>query len=213
MSPVFAHGQLRLYLLTALDDGPKHGYEIIRDLEHRFGGLYSPSAGTIYPRLARLEDEGLVVREDEGRKAVYRITAAGHTEVEQRRGEVDDLEVDLERTVRQMAEQVREQVRGGSRDLRAELLAAARSARQHAHDDPAGSWTRGGGRSKGPTPVERAVEDLRRTLRSATKRDWLDPDALHQVVAIIERAKDDVLDVVSRATEQHPDDHHHRRQS
>ncbi|MDQ3527658.1 MAG: PadR family transcriptional regulator [Actinomycetota bacterium] len=82
MSPVFGHGQLRLYLLSLLADGPRHGYDVIRDLEDRSQGLYSPSAGTVYPRLAKLEEEGLVERADEGRKAMYRITAAGLREVQ-----------------------------------------------------------------------------------------------------------------------------------
>ena len=59
---VFAHGQMRLYLLALLNEGPRHGYEIIQSLEERFNGLYSPSAGTVYPRLAKLEEEGLVER-------------------------------------------------------------------------------------------------------------------------------------------------------
>ena len=60
MPPVFAHGALRLYLLALLESGPKHGYELIKALSERFGGTYSPSAGTIYPRLGKLEEEGLV---------------------------------------------------------------------------------------------------------------------------------------------------------
>ncbi len=200
MSPVFAHGQLRLYLLTALASGPKHGYEIIRDLEERFGGMYSPSAGTIYPRLSRLEDEGLVVREDEGRKAVYRITDAGRSELAERSGEVDDLQVDLERTVRQMAEQVREQVRGGARDLRAELLAAARSARKHAHDEPVSASRPPQGRQG---QVDRAVEELRHGLRAATRREWIDQESVNQIVTILDRARADVMDVVARAVDQH----------
>jgi hypothetical protein len=51
MTPVFGHGHLRLYLLSLLDESPKHGYELIQALEDRFGGTYVPSAGTIYPRL------------------------------------------------------------------------------------------------------------------------------------------------------------------
>lgn len=199
MSPVFAHGQLRLYLLTALADGPKHGYEIIRDLEERFGGLYSPSAGTIYPRLARLEDEGLVVREDEGRKAVYRITDAGRAELQHRAGDVDDLRVDLERSVRQLAEQVRAQVRGGSKELRAELLAAAKTARRSAHDEPAASAAPRGRQGQ----VERAVEELRHGLRTATRREWIDQESVNQIVTIIDRARADVMDVVNRAVDQH----------
>lgn len=209
MSPVFAHGQLRLYLLTALADGPKHGYEIIRDLEERFGGLYSPSAGTIYPRLARLEDEGLVVREDEGRKAVYRITDVGRAELHDRAGDVDDLQVDLERSVRQLAEQVRAQVRGGSKELRAELLAAAKTARRSAHDEPAGSASAQGRQGQGRQgqgrqgQVERAVEELRHGLRAATRREWIDQESVNQIVTIIDRARADVMDVVNRAVDQH----------
>jgi len=75
--PVFAHGQLRLYLLALLESGPKHGYELITALSDRFGGTYRPSPGTVYPRLARLEEEGLVTRVDEGRKGMYALTDAG----------------------------------------------------------------------------------------------------------------------------------------
>ena len=81
MSSVFGHGQPRLYLLSLLEAGPRHGYEVIRALQERFDGLYTPSAGTVYPRLQRLEEEGLIAREasgaDAGRKVVYRITEAG----------------------------------------------------------------------------------------------------------------------------------------
>ena len=49
MSPVFSHGDLRLYLLNLLDEGPRHGYDIMQALSDRTGGTYTPSAGTIYP--------------------------------------------------------------------------------------------------------------------------------------------------------------------
>ena len=137
MSPVFAHGQLRLYLLALLAEAPRHGYEVIQDLEARFGGLYTPSAGTVYPRLAKLEDEGLVARSDEGRKATYRITEAGLAEVRARQREVHDLEADLDQSVRRLADHVRATVQGRSADLRAELKAAAREARATAR--PAGA--------------------------------------------------------------------------
>src|SRR5690606_33423134 len=69
MSTIFGHGRLRLYLLKLLDESPRHGYEIISLLRDRFLGIYSPSPGTIYPRLARLEEEGLVTHEEvDGRK-------------------------------------------------------------------------------------------------------------------------------------------------
>ena len=81
MPPVFAHGRLRLYLLKLLDEAPRHGYEVIRLLEERFQGLYAPSAGTVYPRLAKLEAEGLVTHATEGGRKVYSITDAGRAEL------------------------------------------------------------------------------------------------------------------------------------
>ena len=118
---VFAHGQLRLYLLALLDEGPRHGYEIIRALEDRFNGLYSPSAGTVYPRLAKLEEEGLVERSDEGRKAMYFITERGRAEVRARALDLADLQQDLDHSVRELANEVRQRVHGSAADLREEL--------------------------------------------------------------------------------------------
>ena len=121
MAPVFAHGQLRLYLLSLLESGPKHGYELITALEDRFGGTYRPSPGTIYPRLARLEEEGLVRRVDDGRKSTYDLTDAGLAELAARSGELAALEEGLAETVRGLAAQVRADVRGSMAGLRAEL--------------------------------------------------------------------------------------------
>src|ERR1700742_2394542 len=84
MTPVFRHGRLRLYLLRLLDEEPRHGYEVIRLLRDRFMGVYAPSPGTIYPRLARLEEEGLVTHDEENGRKVYRITEAGREELRSR---------------------------------------------------------------------------------------------------------------------------------
>ena len=132
MAAVFAHGQLRLYLLSLLEAGPKHGYELITDLSDRFGGTYRPSPGTVYPRLARLVDEGLVRRVDEGRKSTYAITDAGRRELESRRGDLADLEEGLAETVRARAASVREEARSSILSLRADLAAAAQQARASA---------------------------------------------------------------------------------
>ena len=99
MTAVFSHGRLRLYLLKLLDDGPKHGYELIRLLEDRFLGLYAPSAGTIYPRLQRLEAEGLVSHTAAGGRKTYDITDAGRAELRQRAGELTALESDIAASV------------------------------------------------------------------------------------------------------------------
>jgi DNA-binding PadR family transcriptional regulator len=95
MPPVFAHGALRLYLLALLESGPRHGYELIKALKDRFGGTYSPSAGTIYPRLGKLEEDGLVATERAGRRTNYYITAAGLAELDRRREDVAGVEHDI----------------------------------------------------------------------------------------------------------------------
>ncbi|WP_022901167.1 PadR family transcriptional regulator [Humibacter albus] len=133
MTPaVFSHGSLRLYLLSLLDESPKHGYELIQALTDRFGGTYSPSAGTIYPRLAKLEEEGLVTKTSMGRKSVYAITDAGRDEVRERASDLDDIEHEVTDSLRRMADEVRSGVNQAMKSLRAELAAAARESKQDA---------------------------------------------------------------------------------
>ncbi|MFG1676450.1 PadR family transcriptional regulator [Micromonospora sp. NPDC049282] len=137
MTAVFSHGRLRLYLLKLLDDGPKHGYELIRLLEERFLGLYAPSAGTIYPRLQRLEVEELVTHTAAGGRKVYEITEAGRAELRQRADELATLEADISASVEDLsalAGEIRTEVRGSARDLKRELREVARQTRQ-------GRWT------------------------------------------------------------------------
>lgn len=80
----FEAGEVRIALLSLLKDGPKHGYELMKELEARSGGMYKASAGTVYPNLQLLEDEGLIRAEvkDEDGKRVYTITDAGRAELE-----------------------------------------------------------------------------------------------------------------------------------
>jgi DNA-binding PadR family transcriptional regulator len=129
MTPVFRHGRLRLYLLRLLDEEPRHGYEVIRLLRDRFMGVYAPSPGTIYPRLARLEEEGLVTHDEENGRKVYRITEAGREELRSRGDELDELEAELSASVSDIVREVREDVRDTVRSLREELTRAAREMR------------------------------------------------------------------------------------
>ena len=150
MAPVFSHGDLRLYLLSLLDEGPRHGYDIMQALSDRTGGTYTPSAGTIYPRLAKLEEEGLVTKESDGRKTVYAITDAGRAELDTRSPELEGIESELSDSVRRLADEVRASVTDAMKTLRADLAAAAREVREETkgaaasagrststdHDDP-----------------------------------------------------------------------------
>lgn len=130
MTPVFAHGSLRLYLLSLLAEQPRHGYELIQALSDRFGGTYSPSAGTIYPRLAKLEEEGLVTKSADGRKTVYEITDAGRAELADRESDLNAIENDMTDSVRRLADEVRAGVNDAMKSLRADLASAARQAKE-----------------------------------------------------------------------------------
>ncbi|HET7718477.1 MAG TPA: PadR family transcriptional regulator, partial [Acidimicrobiales bacterium] len=168
MPPVFAHGRLRLYLLKLLDEAPRHGYEVIRLLEERFQGLYAPSAGTVYPRLAKLEAEGLVTHTTEGGRKVYAITDAGRAELADRSGELADLELEIRESVAELAAEIRADVRGAAGDLRREMRAAASAARQGSGADAGESEPLGEfGKHADNEAWRAAKEEMRRV-----KQEW-----------------------------------------
>jgi DNA-binding PadR family transcriptional regulator len=74
-----------------LAERPMHGYELMKQLEERSGGIYRASAGTIYPTLQQLEDEGLVTAELRDGKKTYSLTDAGRRELGDRREAVDRI--------------------------------------------------------------------------------------------------------------------------
>ncbi|RMI36520.1 PadR family transcriptional regulator [Streptomyces triticirhizae] len=156
MPPVFGHGRLRLYLLKLLSESPRHGYEVIRLLEERFDGLYAPSAGTVYPRLAKLASEGLVSHTEEGGRKVYSLTPEGERELAGRTEELTALERELRDSLTALAAGIREDVRDTVRDLRDEVRRATESAgRPEGGPGEFGPWRkpgpgrrRGGGRGR-----------------------------------------------------------------
>ena len=76
----FAHGDLRLVILRLIAEKPRHGYEIIKEIEERVAGAYSPSPGVIYPTLTLLEELGYVaVTPGEGARKLHAITDAGRS--------------------------------------------------------------------------------------------------------------------------------------
>lgn len=78
----FGHGEIRLALLSMLGSGPKHGYELIKELGTKSGGVYKASAGAVYPALKQLEDEGTVTSEAAAGKRTYSLTDAGRAELQ-----------------------------------------------------------------------------------------------------------------------------------
>jgi DNA-binding PadR family transcriptional regulator len=174
VSAVFSHGRLRLYLLKLLEEGPKHGYELIRLLENRFHGLYAPSAGTIYPRLARMEGDGLITHTAAGGRKVYDITDAGRAEVAARSTELAALEDEIHTSVADLAalaEEVEAGVRGSVRDLKRELRQA---------------------RSEARTPIR---EEWRRQLRETFSAPPID---LPEPQSVVARKAEDLASEVTR---------------
>src|ERR671915_2152139 len=88
---VFGKGDLKYVILDLLQDKPAHGYELIRALEERFRGFYSPSPGSVYPTLQLLEDLGYVSATQQDGKKVYRITDEGRKFLEENRRSVEDI--------------------------------------------------------------------------------------------------------------------------
>lgn len=87
----FGRGDLKYVILDLLQGGPRHGYDIIRALEERFHGFYTPSAGSVYPTLQLLEDQGFVTSNQQDGKRVYTITDAGRAFLEERADTVEDI--------------------------------------------------------------------------------------------------------------------------
>ena len=75
-------GDIRIVLLSALTDGPGHGYELIQRIEQRTDGRWRPSPGSVYPTLQMLEDAEHVTSSQQGDKKVYSITEAGQMELQ-----------------------------------------------------------------------------------------------------------------------------------
>lgn len=100
---MFEAGELRLVILRLLKEQPRHGYDVMKALEERLGGCYTPSAGTVYPTLQLLEDQGLVRAVEEDGKKVYHITPAGETLLNERRDELEDIISRVRDTVRDLA--------------------------------------------------------------------------------------------------------------
>jgi DNA-binding PadR family transcriptional regulator len=88
---MFDAGALRYVVLQLIADRPRHGYEIIKEIEDRVGGDYAPSPGAIYPLLALLEDLGHVVVTSEGNKKLHTITPLGRGFLKENRAFVDAI--------------------------------------------------------------------------------------------------------------------------
>src|SRR5262245_5897831 len=141
---MLAQGDLRLIALALIAEQPRHGYEIIKVLEEKTAGWYSPSPGIVYPTLTYLEEAGYVTAEVEGSKKLYTITGEGRAHLDENRDFVDAV---LERlaAIGERASRMRRRFAGDDDDRRgprvSPLLRAAIDnlrdvAAQRLADDP-----------------------------------------------------------------------------
>jgi DNA-binding PadR family transcriptional regulator len=177
---MLATGDLRLIALALIDEQPRHGYEIIKLLEDKTAGWYSPSPGIVYPTLTYLEDAGYVTAQAEGAKKLYSITPEGSAHLEANRDFVDAV---LERmsAVGEKAKRMREHfARRGEDD--------DDDRRGERHDEHRGR-RRGRDRDEDhetvPPLVRAALENLREV---AAKRLAEDGEAEPRVVDVLARA-------------------------
>jgi len=139
--PRARRGDVRAAILLLLADEPRNGYALMQAIEERTGGVWRPSPGSVYPALALLEDEGLVlVEEREGGRA-FRLTDAGTAYVEEHRVElaqrwdlvndaIDDRVVELMQGMRQLGIAAGQLAHVGSRDQVAEAARIVEEARR-----------------------------------------------------------------------------------
>lgn len=159
---MLATGDLKLLALALIEQQPRHGYDIIKVLEEKTAGWYSPSPGTVYPTLTFLEEAGYVTAEADGAKKLYTITEEGRAHLDQNRAFVDAV---LERlaAVGEKAERVRRHFRGDE----------GREARDRREDDDM------------PRSIRGAFEDLSRLVRQVLSED---PGAKARVIAALDAA-------------------------
>jgi DNA-binding PadR family transcriptional regulator len=181
VSRLFGHGDLRLWLLKLIDERPRHGYDIIAGLEEQFLGFYSPSPGTVYPRLAALESEGLIeqVESDEEGRKVYRLTPKGKEELDARSAELRELRARLTRSAHEIARDIKDEVKSAVRDLRSEVRRAAvevrrdeRRASRVSRDAARDAARVGRGAARAAREAAREVRDAARGASSEVRTLW-----------------------------------------
>ena len=131
---MFGQGDLKFVILRLLTEKPRHGYEIIKELEDRSGGTYSPSPGTVYPTLVMLEDLGYAkATQEESGKKIYSITDEGRAYLDQHGDAVDDIFERMARVVEGFFDTPMNEIHGAFRRVgKAAYGTAARNVRDPA---------------------------------------------------------------------------------
>jgi DNA-binding PadR family transcriptional regulator len=165
--------ELQLLILALLAEKPSHGYELIKALDERSGGFYSPSPGMVYPALTYLDETGLTTVTADGAKKRYQITAEGLAHLAENRAHADAILEQLARIGQRMG-----QVR-----------------RAFAGDPSSEDFT---DEAQGGPELHRARHELKAALKTALKaalsgRRGLPPGEQRRIAGILRRAAAEIL--------------------
>jgi DNA-binding PadR family transcriptional regulator len=176
---MLADGDLRLIVLLLLEEAPRHGYDIIKALEEKSHGLYSPSPGVVYPTLTYLEEAGYATAANEGNKRVYSITDAGRAHLKENREAADDILSQMA-WVGEKVSQARDWASRGTRDWSDSSDWSGRRERSERTDN-------GGTRAA----LDKARRRLRVLISDAVESG--DEDDQRRLADILNRAADEAL--------------------
>jgi DNA-binding PadR family transcriptional regulator len=165
---MLASGDLRLIALYFIEQQPRHGYDLIKAIEDKTGGVYVPSPGVVYPALTFLEEAGYVTSTAEGNKRLYTITQEGKAHLSDNRSAVEGTLEHLGKLAERM------------RQFRSHWEEAG-----HDHD-------RGPDRDMADVPpeVNEARRDLKHAIRQAARRG--DADTKRRLADILRRAAEEI---------------------
>lgn len=160
----FSSDELQLLLLALLEERPSHGYELIKALQSRSNGFYSPSPGMVYPALTYLEELGHISVSEEGKRKCYALTEAGRDYLEQNREQVEWMMARLQHIARKM-----------------NSIRRALTGEMPPPDDAVGSWI---------PELTRARGDLKQALMRTAN---VDEDEQRRIAAILRQACEQIL--------------------
>ncbi|MFB0619275.1 PadR family transcriptional regulator [Streptomyces sp. AGS-58] len=203
----FAYGEVRFHLLEELARRPRHGYELLTALSEKFGGAYRPSPGTVYPRLRRLEAEGLVRHELVRGRKVYHLTDAGRRELEEAGDDSapeasdQDMAGASATAAGGLSESIRSDVEAIVRDFREQFQAATGRPTDTSDDQNWFTWA--GWASPGAQPTGR--ERLRHRLGEVTAaaqdllaEESVPDDSLRQAARLLAETADALRTLLPR---------------
>jgi DNA-binding PadR family transcriptional regulator len=150
---MFEAGEIKFVILRLLKEKPRHGYEVIKALEEKMAGCYTPSPGTVYPTLQLLEDQGYLRAVDAAGKKIYEVTPEGLKYLEEHRDLLDEI-------VDRVSETVRDFTGGAIGELQGEFARVARGTFRHA-------WRRGP-----EDPAVRRVVEILKQAADDIERAW-----------------------------------------